>query len=66
MSLIRPTIRSMAGYTPGEQVNRPDVVKLNMNESPFPQSPRVIESIRSCSAARPKPDKVPVTSKGKN
>jgi histidinol-phosphate aminotransferase len=51
MSPIRPTIRSMAGYTPGEQVNRPDVVKLNTNENPYPPSPRVIEAIRSALTA---------------
>jgi histidinol-phosphate aminotransferase len=47
MPFIRPTIRSMSGYTPGEQVNRPDIVKLNTNENPYPPSPRVIEAIQS-------------------
>lgn len=36
----------MAGYTPGEQINRPDVVKLNTNENPYPPSPRVFEAIQ--------------------
>jgi histidinol-phosphate aminotransferase len=51
MPPIRPTIRSMAGYMPGEQVNRPDVVKLNTNENPYPPSPRVIEAIQSALTA---------------
>jgi histidinol-phosphate aminotransferase len=37
----------MSGYMPGEQVNRPDVIKLNTNENPYPPSPRVVEAIQS-------------------
>lgn len=37
----------MAGYTPGEQLNDPDIIKLNTNENPYPPSPRVFEAIRS-------------------
>jgi histidinol-phosphate aminotransferase len=44
---IRTNIRNMAGYTPGEQINSPDVVKLNTNENPYPPSPRVFEAIRA-------------------
>ena len=44
---IRSNILRMAGYTPGEQLNDPNVVKLNTNENPYPPSPRVFESIRS-------------------
>lgn len=43
---MRATVRTMAGYVPGEQINAPDVVKLNTNECPYPPSPRVIEAIR--------------------
>ena len=46
MNAIRPTIRDMAGYSPGEQLNDPDIVKLNTNENPYPPSPRVFEAIR--------------------
>ena len=37
----------MAGYTPGEQLNDPDIVKLNTNENPYPPSPRVFDAIRT-------------------
>jgi histidinol-phosphate aminotransferase len=41
----------MAGYTPGEQVNWANVVKLNTNENPYPPSPRVVEAIQSALTA---------------
>jgi histidinol-phosphate aminotransferase len=47
MDAVRPNIRSMAGYVPGEQLNSPDIVKLNTNENPYPPSPRVFEAIRA-------------------
>jgi histidinol-phosphate aminotransferase len=37
----------MAGYTPGEQINAPHVVKLNTNENPYPPSPRVFDAVRA-------------------
>ena len=37
----------MAGYTPGEQLSDPDIVKLNTNENPYPPSPRVFEAVRA-------------------
>lgn len=37
----------MAGYTPGEQLNAPDIVKLNTNENPYPPSPMVFEAVRA-------------------
>ncbi|QDU20175.1 histidinol-phosphate transaminase [Urbifossiella limnaea] len=44
---IRSNIRDMAGYVPGEQLNDPDIVKLNTNECPYPPSPRVFEAVRA-------------------
>jgi histidinol-phosphate aminotransferase len=44
---IRSNIRNMAGYTPGEQFNSPDIVKLNTNENPYPPSPKVFEALRA-------------------
>src|SRR6202158_129711 len=44
---LRPNIRSMAGYTPGEQPRDDVYIKLNTNENPYPPSPRVFEAIRA-------------------
>ena len=44
---VRPHIRQMDGYTPGEQPGTGErVVKLNTNENPFPPSPKVMQAIR--------------------
>lgn len=43
LDLVRPGIRAMPGYTPGEQAS--DVVKLNTNEGAFPPSPRVMATL---------------------
>ena len=42
---LRPDIRAMHGYTPGEQIV--DCIKLNTNESAWPPSPRVHEVLRN-------------------
>jgi histidinol-phosphate aminotransferase len=44
---IRPAIRAMAGYAPGEQPRDGEFIKLNTNENPYPPSPRVFEAIRT-------------------
>jgi histidinol-phosphate aminotransferase len=43
---LRPFIREMAGYVPGEQPREGAFVKLNTNENPYPPSPRVFEALR--------------------
>jgi histidinol-phosphate aminotransferase len=43
---VRPCIRAMAGYTPGEQPRDTQYIKLNTNENPYPPSPRVFEALR--------------------
>ncbi len=45
MNFIRPAIRAMSGYTPGEQPRDGEFVKLNTNENPYPPSPRVFEAL---------------------
>lgn len=47
LECIRANIRAMQGYVPGEQLNDPDILKLNTNENPYPPSPRVFEAIRA-------------------
>lgn len=44
---VRANVRSMDGYTPGEQPAPGErIVKLNTNENAFPPSPKVIAAIR--------------------
>jgi histidinol-phosphate aminotransferase len=43
---LRPCIRAMAGYVPGEQPRDGTFIKLNTNENPYPPSPRVFEALR--------------------
>lgn len=46
-TFVRPSVRDMDGYTPGEQPGAGErVVKLNTNENPFPPSRAVIRSIQ--------------------
>jgi histidinol-phosphate aminotransferase len=44
---LRPNVRAMSGYTPGEQPRDDDFVKLNTNENPYPPSPRVFDALRA-------------------
>lgn len=39
-------VRRVTPYTPGEQPNQPDMIKLNTNENPYPPAPGVVEVLR--------------------
>lgn len=43
---LRNQIRAMSGYTPGEQPQAGEIIKLNTNENPYPPSPLVIEALK--------------------
>ena len=43
--------RKLTPYIPGEQLNEPQVVKLNTNENPSPPSPKVILEMQGCLGA---------------
>jgi histidinol-phosphate aminotransferase len=45
--LIRPLVRRLRAYVPGEQPGVRGLVKLNTNENPYPPSPRVLRAVRS-------------------
>jgi histidinol-phosphate aminotransferase len=48
---LRDMLRDVEGYTPGEQLERSDIIKLNTNENPYPPSPRVLEALRNLDIA---------------
>lgn len=45
--LIRPLVRALHAYVPGEQPKVPGLIKLNTNENPYPPSPRVRRAVRA-------------------
>ena len=44
---LRPVLRSLHPYVPGEQPKVKGLIKLNTNENPFPPSPKVLTAVRS-------------------
>ena len=52
MSLFRPDVDRIQGYVPGEQPQETGWIKLNTNENPYPQSPRVAAAVSAACAGR--------------
>src|SRR6187402_3546941 len=51
-SLIRPLIRRLHPYVPGEQPKIKGLIKLNTNENPYPPSPRVLKAVKAATDGR--------------
>lgn len=51
-SFVRPLVRRLHPYVPGEQPKVQGLIKLNTNENPYPPSPRVLTAVRRAVDAR--------------
>src|SRR5947207_2499809 len=51
-SLIRPLIRDLRAYVPGEQPKIKGLIKLNTNENPYTPAPNVLKTIRAAADGR--------------
>src|SRR2546428_10609488 len=50
--LIRPLVRALLPYVPGEQPRIKGLIKLNTNENPYPPSPKVLAAIKAATDQR--------------
>ena len=46
MSTWEENVRKVIPYTPGEQPNQPDMIKLNTDENPYPPAPGVEKALK--------------------
>jgi len=45
--LVRPLVRALHPYVPGEQPKIKGLIKLNTNENPYPPSPHVLRTVKA-------------------
>ena len=50
--LVRPLVRKLHPYVPGEQPKIAGLIKLNTNENPYPPSPKVLSAVRAAADQR--------------
>ena len=58
MNTWEKNIRKVVPYTPGEQPNEKNMIKLNTNENPYPPSPKVLAAKADLEELRLYPDPV--------
>lgn len=51
-ALVRPLVRQLRPYVPGEQSKTRGLIKLNTNENPYPPSPKVLDAVRTAVDSR--------------
>jgi histidinol-phosphate aminotransferase len=47
LKFVRPLVRRLHAYVPGEQPPIPGLIKLNTNENPYPPAPAVLKAVRA-------------------
>ncbi|MDA3798267.1 MAG: histidinol-phosphate transaminase [Kiritimatiellae bacterium] len=65
-NLIKESVSSLEGYTPGEQPGSKNVIKLNTNENPYPPVPALSDGLSNFDISELRKYPNPVSSKLRN